>query len=221
VDTFIGWVGGLPADALVHDKIDALREAEGRARGALFIVAHLGNVDVSRALLDEATRARLVVLVHTRHAENYNRLLREFNPAAAVNCFQVTELGPETAVFLKERVDRGDWVVIAGDRTPIGSGRSSLVPFLGEPAPFTQGPYILAHLLDCPVYTLFSLRRDGRYHVSIERFAERIDLPRQGRAAVLTEHAAAFARRLEVYALQEPFQWYNFFDFWAEHDGAN
>lgn len=221
LDTFIGWVGGLPADALVHEKAEALREAEGSPRGALFIVAHVGNVDVSRALLDAPTRARLNILVHTRHAENYNRLLREFNPAAAVNCFQVTELGPETAVLLKERVERGDWVVIAGDRTPIGSDRTSLVPFLGEAAPFTQGPYILAHLLDCPVYTLFSLRRNGRYHVSIERFAERIVLPRQGRDAALAEYAAAFARRLESTAVQEPFQWYNFFDFWARHDGTD
>lgn len=221
LDTFIGWVDGMPTGSLMRSESSALREAETDKRGALFIVAHVGNAELSRALIDEATRERLVVLVHTRHAENYNRLLREFRPAAAVNTFQVTELGPETAITLRERVEKGDWVVIAGDRTPLSNrGRVSSVPFLGSPAPFSQGPYILAALLECPVYTLFCIREGAQHRVYVEKFADKIDLPRQGREAALASYAAQFARKLEAYALLDPFQWYNFFDFWAEREGA-
>ncbi len=70
-----------------------LAEVERAPGGALFIVSHLGNVDLARALLDDATRQMLLVLVHTRHAENYNQLLRRYRPAAAVNTWQVTDLG--------------------------------------------------------------------------------------------------------------------------------
>ncbi len=170
----------------------------------------------ARAVLDPATRARLTVLTHTRRAANYNRILTEFRPDAAVNVAQVTEMGPEFAIALKERVERGEWVVIAGDRTPVGgAGRVSRVPFMGWPAPFSQGPWILASLLECPVYLLFCLRRDDHWALTLEPFAERIDLPRAGRPAMLEALCARYAGRLEVYARTAPFQWFNFFDFWA------
>lgn len=220
LDTFIGWAGAMPADLIQPGDLDALPAAQADPRGALVIVAHLGNADISRAMLDAKTRERLLILVHTRHAENYNKILKEVQPAAALNTFQVSELGPDTAIALKERVERGQWVVIAGDRVPVKSeGRTIDLPFLGETASFSAGPYILASLLECPVYLLFCLRDGEHYRLYFEKFAERIDLPRHERGARLREYAAKFAARLQDYALRDPFQWYNFFDFWAPAHG--
>jgi predicted LPLAT superfamily acyltransferase len=214
VDTFIGWTGRMRPDAVRPGKVADLEVAERSATGALFIIAHLGNVDLARALLDDVTRDRLLVLVHTRHAEMYNRLLRKYRPAAGINTWQVTELGPEAAMELKARVEQGAWVVIAGDRIPVKSDRVSVAPFLGQPAPFSQGPYILASLLDCPVYTLFCVRKGDTYQLDVEKLADRIQLPRQDRAGALAQYVGQFAARLERYALENPLQWYNFFDFW-------
>jgi predicted LPLAT superfamily acyltransferase len=215
LDSLIAWMGRMPADAVVPAEIEALEEAASRTRGAVFIVSHHGNVDISRALLDADTRRRVVVLMHTRHAENYNRILREFNPEAAVNTFQVTEMGPDTAIALQQRVENGDWLFIAGDRTPVGGGRrTSAAPFLGTPAEFSQGPYLMAALLDCPVYLFFCRREGERYGLRVERLAERIVLPRGRRGEALAAYAATYAARLEKHVLEDPFQWYNFYDFW-------
>ncbi|HZB55196.1 MAG TPA: glycosyltransferase [Reyranella sp.] len=215
LDSFIAWMGRMPADAVVPAEVEALEEATSQTRGAVFIVSHHGNVDVSRALLDADTRRRVVVLMHTRHAENYNRILREFNPEAAVNTFQVTEMGPDTAIALEQRVENGDWLFIAGDRTPVGGGRrTSAAPFLGAAAKFSQGPYLLAALLDCPVYLFFCRREGERYGLRVERLADRIVLPRGRRGEALAAYAATYAARLEKHVLEDPFQWYNFYDFW-------
>ncbi|CAN5922234.1 glycosyltransferase family 2 protein [soil metagenome] len=222
LDSFIAWLGRLPADAVVPVEVAALEDAMAQPRGAVFIVSHHGNVDVSRAQLDDRTRQRVVVLMHTRHSENYNRILREFNPQAAVNTLQVTEMGPDTAIALQQRIEAGDWLFIAGDRTPVGGGRrTSSAAFLGGRAEFSQGPYLMAALLDCPVY-LFFCRRDGeRYGLRVERFAERIVLPRGRRAEALADYVATYAARLEKHVLEDPFQWYNFFDFWRPSAPAN
>jgi predicted LPLAT superfamily acyltransferase len=219
LDAFIAWTGGMPKTTLLVSDGHDLAEAERSTKGALFLVSHLGSIEVARALLDDATRDRLTLLVHTRHAENYNRLVRKFRPEAAFDVLQVSELGPESAIALKARIDAGRWVVIAGDRTPVsGLAHTSPAPFLGRAAPFSHGPYILAALLDCPVYTLFCLGEDRRYRLDVRKFSDRIQLSRSDRRAALGENAVRYARILEGYAINNPMQWYNFYDFWAGGD---
>jgi len=216
VDSFRAWTGGIQPGAACTDTPDALAQLAADPHGALLVVAHLGNTDLARALLDDATRARLTILVHTRHAVNYNRLLRKHRPQAALNLIQVSEIGPETAIDLQQRIDRGEWVVIAGDRTPIsGTTHVSVTPFLGKDASFPNGPWILAALLRCPVHLLFCVRIGNTWRMTLEPFATQITLDRKHRRGALQAHAAAYAQRLEAYARAFPLQWYNFFDFWA------
>jgi predicted LPLAT superfamily acyltransferase len=216
VDSFRAWTGGIQPGAATTDTPDALAQLTADPRGALLVVAHLGNTDLARALLDDATRARLTILVHTRHAMNYNRLLRKHRPHAALNLIEVSEVGPETAIDLQQRIDRGEWIVIAGDRTPIsGATHVSYVPFLGKDAGFPNGPWILAALLRCPVHLLFCVRVGNSWRMTLEPFATQITLDRKHRRIALQAHAAAYAQRLEAHARAFPLQWYNFFDFWA------
>lgn len=217
VDTFAAWMGAIRRESLTSDTPGALARMESDSRGAVVVVSHHGNIELRQALLVPALRDRLTVLVHTRQAENYNRLLSKFRRGAGSRMIQVTELDPSTAILLKERVEAGEWVAIAGDRVPVlSTGRVARVPFLGEPAEFSQGPWVIAALLGCPVYLLFCRREGGeRWRLSAECFAEQIILPRGRRDEALTEYAAAYARRLERECREAPWQWYNFFDFWA------
>jgi predicted LPLAT superfamily acyltransferase len=215
VDTFAAWLGGIdPAAIVAKDKLGPDGVAQS-GQGILLIVSHLGNIEISRALLDDAQRARIKILVHTIHAENFARILRQFRPDAMADTIQVTEMNPGTMFVLEEAIERGDWVAIAGDRTPVrGDERISIAPFLGHDAPFPQGPYVLAHLLECPVYLMFCIRQNGVYRLYFEMFAERIKLPRRDKQAAIGEWAARYAKRLESFCLIDPFQWYNFYDFW-------
>ncbi|MEX3707276.1 glycosyltransferase family 2 protein, partial [Paraburkholderia sp. BR14263] len=71
----------------------------------------------------------------------------------------VSDFGPQTALMMQERIERGELLVIVGDRTPAReTGRTTEAQFLGETAAFAQGPYVLAHALACPVYLLFCLK---------------------------------------------------------------
>jgi predicted LPLAT superfamily acyltransferase len=215
LDVLIAWTGGVVV--VEPTNPNGLSEFTNDPRGGLIVIAHLGNVDVARAVLDKKTRERITVLVHTRHAEHYNRMLRKFCPESAMNILQVTEIGPETIIALKQRAERGEWIVIAGDRTSVLAREHSVfVPFFGEEAAFPQGPWVLGALLECPVYLLFCLQEGKRYRLTMERFAESIQLPRNLRIESLRSYVAQYALRLEHYSALAPFQWYNFFDFWAD-----
>lgn len=218
LDTLGAWTGTHLTGNMTVETPATLEQAATDPRGGLLVVSHHGNVDVARALMAPALRDRLTILVHTRHAENFNRVLRDLAPDAAMRLVQVTEIGPEMAIALQERVERGEWIAIAGDRIPVSAqGRTVTVPFLGSMAPFSQGPWILAALLGCPVYLLFCRRdRPGQWRLRLEPFADAVSLPRNSRPAALTALAARYAARLEQECRDAPRQWYNFFAYWPE-----
>jgi predicted LPLAT superfamily acyltransferase/glycosyltransferase involved in cell wall biosynthesis len=221
LDAFAAWTGAIGHDALVPQDPQRVGALLAKPQGLLLVVSHVGNTELCRALLSPDLRQRLTVLVHTRHAENYNRVLREFQPDAATRVMQVTEIGPAAAVQLSERIERGEWVAIAGDRIPIGlGGRTVTAPFLGSPAPFAQGPWLLASLLGCPVVLLFCRQDGGRWIFHLENFADRVLIPREDRQGALAEIARRYSGRLEAHCLADPFEWGNFFDFWRQGDAA-
>ncbi len=217
LDKFAAWTGDVSGETIVFEDLAAIDRLTERGEGVLALCSHQGNVELSRAM-SRALHAGLVVniLVHTKHAARFNRLIQKFNPEAGVNVVQVTEVGPDTALDLKQRIERGEWVVIAADRTAIASaGHYSMAEFLGAPAPFPHGPFIIANLLKCPVYLLFCIREGARYRLYFEPFADQVRLARSNRINDLKALTRRFAQRLEHYCLLAPLQWGNFYDFWA------
>lgn len=215
LDKLDAWQGRIREDQVVFNGRQKIYEMVEKKVGGLIIGSHLGNMEVSRALGHMAGGVRMNVLVHTKHAENFNQLLSNAG-ANTVELIQVTEIGADTAMRLAEKVQNGEWIVIAGDRVPVNSGRIFTAPFLGEQAPFPQGPLILAGLLKCPVLLLFCVKHQGRYHVTMENFADRIIWHRKTRDQDIAGYGLRFAERLQHHCLTAPLQWFNFFSFWHQ-----
>jgi predicted LPLAT superfamily acyltransferase len=219
LDKLAGWRGEIRAEQIEFADIEAYRQLVARQQGALILGSHLGDLELCRALGTAFGDVTINALVFTQHAERFNRLLKAANPVANLNLIQVSELGPETGMLLKSKLDAGEWVVLVGDRTSVTRERRVLwADFLGAPAPFPQGPFALAAVLGVPVYLLFGLREQGRFRVYFELFAERLHLPRKERAAALQQLVQRYADRLQFYCLKAPLEWFNFFDFWHLSD---
>jgi predicted LPLAT superfamily acyltransferase len=215
LDKMLLW-GGLFDTSTVscHGNAPLLRMiAEGR--GALLVCSHLGNLDLCRVLSQQTPGLKLTVLVHTRHARAFNDMLAQLDPRSQLNLLQVTEVTPATAMMLSERVARGEFVVIAGDRIPVSPNpRVVHADFLGRRAAFPVGPYVMASVLDCPLYMLFSRRQGARQELHFELLRESVRLPRKDREAALAALAADYAARLEFHCVRSPLEWFNFYDFW-------
>ncbi|HEX7641727.1 MAG TPA: acyltransferase [Burkholderiaceae bacterium] len=219
LDKMLLWGGMFKTDGVRYFGIEAMHQCIREKRGVMLICSHLGNLDLCRVLSSMRNDFPLTILVHTKHAQAFNNMLAALNPASSLNLMQVTEVDAAAAMQLAERMERGESVVIAGDRVPVSaidadSPRVTFADFLGEPAPFPVGPYVLAGALQCPVYLLFSLRHGADYEVHFELLRESARLPRKNRDEAIAGMAAEFAMRLQAHCLRAPLQWFNFYDFW-------
>jgi predicted LPLAT superfamily acyltransferase len=217
LDKALVWTGGLELDEIRREVDPHFDLAVDANRGGVLVVAHFGNLEVLRRLGERAKQLRLHILVHTRHAERFNRMMTRVNPQSAERLLQVTEVDTATIAHLAARVELGDFVVIAADRVPVTSERTLDVPFLGADAAFPIGPWVLAAALGCPVYWLACYQRPadrGRYTLVCELMRDRIVLPRKTRDAALRAVIADYVRYLERACREAPLAWFNFFPFW-------
>ncbi|SDQ44993.1 glycosyltransferase family 2 protein [Paraburkholderia tuberum] len=222
-DKLAAWTGRVDDTDVTFDDPAAFEALIASGKGALVIGAHLGNLEMMRALAIRGEHAKVTAVVYTGHTRRFNEVLASSNRDFARHLLEVGDFGPETAVLMQQRIDAGELLVIVGDRVPAReAGRTTDAQFLGASAPFAQGPYVLAHALGCPVYLFFCLKEHDGYRMYFEPFAERIELPRRERAQHLAAWAQRYALRLEHYCRKAPYQWFNFFDFWASPErGAN
>ncbi|PJE42548.1 MAG: glycosyl transferase [Pseudomonas sp.] len=215
------WNGKLGLEQVtLIDPSNACTQLRQEGRGQMLVAAHLGNLEVCRALAELGEQVTMNVLVHTKHAEQFNRLLGEAG-ATHLRLIQVSELDAAIMLQLSERLERGEWLAIAGDRVPLTGSRTVNVNFLGKPAAFPQGPWLLAGLLQCPVNLIHCLKIDNRYQVIIEPFAERLHWKRSERDAVIRHWTQRYADQLAQRCLDAPLQWFNFYPFWNEDDDTS
>ncbi|GGA37196.1 glycosyl transferase [Dyella nitratireducens] len=189
-----------------------LRSRQG-GRGEMLVVTHLGNPDVCRAMAELSEQVPLNVLVHNRHVAQFNRLLGEAGDRS-MRLIQVSELDTAMMMDLSQRLERGEWLAIAGDRVPLNDGRQVTVDFLGHTAAFPQGPWLMAGLLRCPVNLLCCLKVEGRYRIYLDAFLESAQWERGRRDAAIHEWVQRYADHLAGQCLIAPQQWFNFYAYW-------
>jgi predicted LPLAT superfamily acyltransferase len=215
LDKMLLWTGFFNLEQVKSYGNELIAAQIAARRGGIFICSHLGNLDLCRVLSKDMPGLKMTVLLHTKHSERFNRLLAQLNPDSQIDVMQVSELSSATAVLLADKVNRGEFVAIAGDRIPVSANpRVALASFLGETAPFPIGPYILASLFQCSVYLVFSFRAESGPEIHFELFRDSIRLPRQRRNEALAGLVKAYATRLEFFCRRAPLQWFNFYDFW-------
>jgi predicted LPLAT superfamily acyltransferase len=196
------------------DRPEEVRAAVARGKGCLLFVAHFGSAESLRLIAHDQRQLPLSILLDRQHGRMLMQLLEQLNPELAGNIIDASERGPKLVLNLKEALQAGRMVGIMVDRA-LAPDRSVEVDILGGRARLPVGPWQLAHALQVPVVLGFGVYHGGnRYTAHFELFCESLRLPREDREAAIAGHAQRYARRLEHHALQAPYNWFNFFDYW-------
>lgn len=222
MDKLAVWMGQISRSQVQIHNDELIAELHGRKQGAVMVISHLGNFEICRCLSGRHKNLRLTVLMHTRHAEKFNRLMKEQASDSQLDIIQVTEITPATAMMLSERIERGEFIAIAGDRVAVNKPENALlVDFMGATAPLPMGPFTLAAILRAPLISLFCLREGDGFHIYFDRLSDALQVPRRQRQTHLQQLAQTYAHQLEGHCRRQPLQWFNFFDFWQLPPGTD
>ncbi len=214
-DKFRVWKGKIKDDELEIIDLERIKsELIGAQKGQILLTAHLGNVEICKALAARVKGFRMVILTYDENSRKFNEVLREISKNdGSVRMMLVNELDVAAMLELKNIVESGEHIGIMGDRTPLGGDKAARVKFLGKEASFNYGPYLIAGILGVKISSLWCQKIGGKFRIELVPLASAVKLGRD-RAAAAREYLQIYVRELENRCKQTPAQWFNFFDFW-------
>ena len=198
-------------------RVEGLEELTSRiqpGRGVLLLGAHVGSFEVLRVLAADEPDVRVCAVLDTQKTPALTELLHALNPAIARNVIDASRPSTEIVLALGEAVESGALATLLADRARTHES-TVVVDFMGAPAAFPAAPFLIGSLLKVPVVLCFGMYRGGnRYDLYFEAFADRLEIPRRARKTELRVIAQRYAARLEHYVRQDPYNWFNWHDFW-------
>lgn len=180
-------------------------------KGMIFLTAHVGNWQVATTALRKLDRT---VYLMMRPEDNVavKEALNIDNEQEAIRILY-TDGSLGGVVEALKAISQGGIVSIMGDRTyGYASVEASL---LGGTVRFPYGAFSLAAAAQCPVAVLLSAKVGAKKYVT--DVSHVINPPagvRGNKGAELAACVQEFARVLEEYAFDHPYQWFVFRDMW-------
>jgi predicted LPLAT superfamily acyltransferase len=208
--------------------VETILEPFNRGEGVLAFGAHLGSFEALRTIGHEKG-LRVAMIMYGDNARLINETLAALAPRAELHTIALGRI--DAMLSIRRWLDEGGVAGLLADRSlPGNSHRSKAVafPFLGEPAYFPDGPFRLAAMLRRRVVFMAGLYRGGRdYDLRFVELADFTNLAAAGAAGAGERDAAVraamqrYVSTLEALCREAPYNWFNFYDFWADAETPN
>jgi len=222
---------------LLQERFDLFRfEASGsetilepfaQGHGVLAFGAHLGSFEALR-MIGHEKGLRVAMIMYEDNARLINETLAVLAPRAELRTIALGRV--DAMLGIRRWLDEGGVAGLLADRSLPGNPRRSksiALPFLGAPAFFPDGPFRLAAMLRRRIVFMAGLYRGGRdYDLRFVELADFGTLPGAGPALAAERDAAIVAAMqryvatLERLCREAPYNWFNFYDFWADDDSS-
>jgi hypothetical protein len=205
--------------AITTEGEPLMRAVEKRGSGAFLLGAHLGSFELMSAVGRNQPGVRVAMAMYEDAASKYTLPARAGDPARAPEIIPLGHL--DAMLRIRDCLEAGGFVGMLAERT-IGEGPAQRVTFLGSPALFPAGPMRAAAALRRPVFFMTGLYRGAnRYHVVVREIADFSTTARGEREARIEEAIHRYAALLEEYCRSDPYNWFNFYDFWHDDAGTH
>lgn len=190
------------------DGVEKIRETLEKGNGGVLISAHIGNFEISEYFFDDFDEKMHINLVTTdlerKQIKNY---LEGLSIKSRAKYILIKDDMSHIFGFNKA-LSENEFICMTGDRYVDGS-KFLEIDFLGEPARFPAGPFLIGSKLKVPVLFVYVMKESNfHYHL----YAREAEVDYKNERVLLESYRDNITSMVEKY----PLQWFNYFDFWSK-----
>ena len=183
-------------------------------KGIFFITTHLGNVEVLRSFLtgkNRYTGNKINVFLNFSQTKIFNGFMKNIGEEVPVKVLPVEDIDITTSIKLKESVDNGEFVFMAGDRLSSDNENASFeVTLFNKKVKFPIGTFKVAQLMECKIYFVIAIKTgEDEYNVYLKNAEFDKSLKSKKAIQKMQQELADF---LQEKTLLAPLQFYHFYD---------
>lgn len=195
------------------DGLDQFEELAKSPESFVQLSSHIGNYEIAGySLVVEDKRLNALVFGNEKATVMAGR-----SKLFDGNNIRMIPMKPDMSHLfaMNAAVANGEIISISADRVH-GSQKAFEIDFIGAPAKFPQGPFVLAASKNIPMlFVAVNKRGSKHYHIT----ARKITVPEEGNIRTKAKLLATeYVKQLEAIVREYPTHWHNYFDFWNEFE---
>ncbi|AHF15909.1 LpxL/LpxP family acyltransferase [Niabella soli] len=188
-----------------------LHQMVASGKGGLLLSAHIGNWEIAGHLL-KRLNTRINIVMYDGEQQQIKEYLNSVTGERNANIIVIKDAIAHIYAIM-EALNNNELVCMHADRFLPGN-KTLNAPFLGEPARFPAGPFIIAAKLQVPVSFVFAMKETtAHYHFFATPGIVYSDRGEKGAPEyILADFVMQTEQKVQTY----PDQWYNYYPFWSK-----
>jgi predicted LPLAT superfamily acyltransferase len=193
---------------------DVIEQALGGGRGVILLGAHIGNWEIGGNLLSKRLNAPLYYVMLDAERPAMRDILKKALDSRASNVIPIGSDGIELMFSVREALRKNGIVCMHGDRS-IGT-KGEKHNFLGEDVVFPVGPFAIGAATGAPIVP-FMVTKTGLRKYVFKAYAPILfeGVTPENRDKYIFTAMERYVGILEQVVKEKPYEWFNFYDFWA------
>lgn len=195
--------------------LDHIQRTAGGGKGLILLGAHFGPWQFGAVGLGGlGIKVKIAAVIQEARAmDSYLTQVRARSSHPMPEILLLDGESPFGSMTIADALGRGDVVALHADRHLLG--RSVVKEFLGSPARFPLGPFVISELTGAPMAIWFAAKVDRRtVRITVHEPFNVRSGTRRDRNERLEEALERYVTLLENTVRTHPYQWYNFYRFW-------
>jgi predicted LPLAT superfamily acyltransferase len=210
IDKFAVLAGQTAEFTFEFDGEEHLREMVRRGEGGVLLSAHAGNWEAAGQLLQRLNTPVNIVMYDGEEAN-----IKQYLEKAGDKKFNVIFVRKDMShIFqINAALAANELICMHADRFLPGN-KTTEVDFLGAPARFPEGPFLLTLKFRVPVTYVYAFKESAtHYHL----YSTEVKSFSQANRDTVQTIARDYVQSLEKMVQMHPEQWFNYYDFWQTH----
>ena len=211
IDKIAVMSGGAAQFTFDFDGEENLHKMVRMQQGGLLLSSHVGNWEAAGHLLERLNTKINVVMFDGEHQKIKDYLT---SVTGKRNANIIVIKNDLTHIYeIDQALKNNELVCMHADRFVEGN-RTMEIDFLGEPAKFPAGPFIIAAQFKVPICYVFAMKEKSTHYHFYSTPVKKYDYSNKTAAMknMLQDYTQQMEEKIKLY----PLQWYNYYDFWKK-----